>query len=207
MCRTKDSILSARRSGGPQLLLRSVMVDPVRFYNLEAYLFEDVSRRFQTEGTIGAFDLFSIIVWKANRAKTRLARRLLAAHGDLEDAARQLSSSLFRAQSPEDRLHILMQEWGFYLPMASAILSVLWPDEFTVYDVRVCDELGDFHWLGNRSKQASVWQGYQLYLAAVQNAAPHGLSLRDKDRYLWGRAVAKQLEHDLESGFGSGPAK
>jgi hypothetical protein len=36
---------------------------------------------------------------------------------------------------------ILMRDWGLRLPMASAILTVLFPEEFTVYDQRVCGSL------------------------------------------------------------------
>jgi len=54
------------------------MVDGLRYYDLEAYLFEDVHKRFKTEGSIGAFDFFSIVIWKANRAKSRIAKRLLS---------------------------------------------------------------------------------------------------------------------------------
>jgi hypothetical protein len=95
----------------------------------------------------------------------------------------------------------LLQAWGFSLPMASAILTVLWPEEFTVYDVRVCDELGDFHSLVHRTHAESVWQGYCAYVSAVREAAAPGLSLRDKDRCLWARSAARHLQADLASGF------
>ena len=183
------------------------MIDPLRYYNLETYLFEDIHRSFHGGVAIGAFELFSIIIWKANRAKTKLARRLLQVHGDLETAARKLFASLFRASSHEERLRLLIQDWGFYLPMASSILAVLWPDEFTIYDVRVCDELGDFRWVGNLRKPSAVWAGYQQYLTAVRLAVPGDLRLRDKDRYLWGRSAMRQLEQDLRRGFSPNPAR
>ncbi len=181
------------------------MVDPLRFYDLERYLFEDVNRRFHAEGSLGAFDLFSIIVWKANRAKSKLAKRLLVRHGSLEESAREMTAAVFHVPTGKERLRILMHQWGFYLPMASSILCVLWPDEFTVYDKRVCDELGDFHWLSGRKKFNSIWVGYEAYLAAVNAAAPSHLSLRDKDRYLWGGSASKQLLADLARGFGHLP--
>lgn len=90
--------------------------------------------------------------------------------------------------------------------MATAILAVLWPENFSVYDTRVCDELGGFHKLGDRTKAAAIWQGYRDYLAAVNEAAPSGLSLRDKDRYLWARSVAEQLRRDVDNSFGVGRA-
>lgn len=174
--------------------------DYLRYYDLEAYLFQDVHDRFHREGRLDAFDLFSIIVWKANRSKSKLARRLAKKAGTLEAAATQFTSALFAAKSAEDRLLVAMKDWGLYLPMATAILTVLWPKEFTVFDVRVCDELGDFHNLGNLNA-ARVWPGYCRYRDAVVRAVPGSLSLRDKDRFLWGRSAARQLVSDIASAF------
>ena len=174
--------------------------DYLRYYNLEDYLFEDVRQRFHSEGKLDAFDLFSIIIWKANRSKSKLARRLAKKAGTLEAAATQFTIALFRAESAEARLLLAMKDWGFYLPMASSILCVLWPEEFTVFDVRVCDELGDFQSLGN-VKPERVWPDYCRYREAVARAVPGLLILRDKDRFLWGRSAARQLVRDITCGF------
>jgi hypothetical protein len=50
--------------------------DYLKYYDLETYLFEDVRQRFHKQGKLDAFDLFSIIIWKANRARSKLAQRL-----------------------------------------------------------------------------------------------------------------------------------
>jgi hypothetical protein len=115
------------------------MLDYRRYYDLEKYLFEEVHDRFHADGTISAFDFFSIVVWKANRAKSKIARIVLnkAEAADLDVAVGEISKALHCAESPKERLRILIEEWAFLLPMATAILTVLWPDEFTVFDVRV----------------------------------------------------------------------
>lgn len=182
-----------------------LMPDPLRYYDLEKYLFVDVHDRFHTDGSIGAFDFFSIVIWKANRAKSNIARRLLkmdqSGRHELEPIVRDLTSSLFRASHPRDRLRILMQQWGFLLPMASAILTVLWPEDFTVYDVRACGQLGGFHTLGDQSREDRIWQGFVSYRDAVHAAVADELSLRDKDRVLWARSAVKQLQHDIARKF------
>ena len=43
--------------------------DYLKYYNLERYLFEEVTKKFKEEGQLGAFDFFCIVMWKANRAK------------------------------------------------------------------------------------------------------------------------------------------
>jgi hypothetical protein len=181
--------------------------DYLRYYDLERYLFEDVHRRFHQEGSVGAFDFFSIVIWKANRAKSKTARRLLEKdpqrRGRLAPIVTELTSALYQAPDAQQRLAILLKQWGFLLPMATAILAVFWPDEFCVYDVRVCGQLGRFHTLGDKSDFEAVWEEYAEYLEAVRHAAPADLSLRDKDRYLWGQSVATQLDHDVEFGFRS----
>ncbi|HVT19328.1 MAG TPA: hypothetical protein VHQ90_24505 [Thermoanaerobaculia bacterium] len=174
--------------------------DYLCYYHLETYLFEDVHRRFHEHGKLDAFDLFSIIIWKANRAKSKLARRLIAKSGSLEAAASEFTSALSKAESAEARLLLAMKNWGFYLPMASAILTVLWPEEFTVYDIRVCNGLNDFHSLAQATAEG-VWLEYGRYVEAVRCAVPDALSLRDKDRFLWGRSAAGQLRRDIARGF------
>ncbi len=85
--------------------------------------------------------------------------------------------------------------------MASAILTVLYPEDFTVYDVRVCDSVGSFHSTGNRTDFGKLWDEYVQFRAAVEEAAPQTLSLRDKDRYLWGKSFHDQLQSDLARQF------
>lgn len=36
---------------------------------------------------------------------------------------------------------MLVKKWEFFLPTAAAILTILYPDEFAIFDWRVCDEL------------------------------------------------------------------
>lgn len=165
-------------------------VNYLDFYDLEKYLFETVALLFAKEHSLGAFDFFCIVIWKANRAKTRIARRLMASgrYSDLDAAVRALTGAISAATLPKDKLRVLIQDWGFLLPMASAILTVLYDDDFTVYDSRVCDVLGDFDWVGNRTNLDSLWEGYSKYVDAVKKAAPAELKLRDKDRWLWGRS-------------------
>ena len=44
-----------------------------KFYNLENYLFEEVSKRFSEHGYLEVFDFFCIVIWKANRSKSKIA--------------------------------------------------------------------------------------------------------------------------------------
>ncbi len=179
----------------------------LQYYDMESYLFKVVSDRYARDKTLTAFDFFCIVIWKANRAKSRVAERLLA-HGNgqpnLESAVRSLLTAISEAKDKRARLSVLIESWGFRLPMASAILTVLYPEDFTVYDTRVCDVLSDFKDAQDKANFITLWERYAAYVSAVKEAVPECSSLRDKDRFLWGKSFATQLRSDIQSSFGRG---
>lgn len=181
-------------------------IDPLRYYDLESYLFNDVRSNFHEHGKLSDFEFFSIVIWKANRAKSLIANRLLKKRANVEDSldvvVEHLSREIFSATDARQRLQILMQDWGFRLPMASTLLTVLWPDDFTVYDVRACEQLKDFEKLANLTDFDRIWVGYTEFVAAVRRVADEeSISLRDADRYLWGASALAQLKENLKVGF------
>lgn len=176
--------------------------DCQRYYNLESYLFDEVSPAFKRQSTLSTFDFFCIVIWKANRSKSKIARRLLAlGHDTLDGAVKALIKQLSRASSQKSKLEVLIDGWGFRLPMASAILTVLYPDEFTVYDVRVCEQLKDFEDAQYKTKFDNVWERYRAYIENVRASCPELQSLREKDRYLWGKSFQQQLAQDIRDRF------
>ena len=179
----------------------------LQYYDLEGYLFEVVSVRYAQDKTLTAFDFFCIVIWKANRAKSKVAERLLAqgnGQANLGAAVGSLLAAISAAKDKRARLSLVIEGWGFRLPMASAILTVLYPEDFTVYDIRVCDVLGDFKDAQYKTNFATLWKRYSAYVIAVERAVPEYPSLRDKDRFLWGKSFATQLQTDIQSSFGRG---
>ncbi len=179
----------------------------MQYYDLEDYLFKVVSIRYAQDKTLTAFDFFCIVIWKANRAKSKVAERLLAhdkGQANLGRAVGSLLAAISEAKDQRARLSVLIEGWGFRLPMASAILTVLYPEDFTVYDIRVCDVLGDFKDAQYKTNFATLWERYAAYVIAVKGAVSECSSLRDKDRFLWGKSFATQLQTDIQSSFGRG---
>src|SRR5687768_152428 len=180
------------------------MIDHLQYFDREHYLFDVVSSRFHSEHSLGAFDFFSIIIWKANRAKSQVARRLLnkdrTETRNLETRCRSLTRSLYHAADDKERLRILIKDWGFALPMASAILAVCWPEKFAVYDYRVRDQIKDFPKLTTTNFE-KLWKGYEKYREKVTKLVPGESSLRDKDRFLYGKSNAVQLRKDIRRSF------
>lgn len=178
-------------------------MDYRQYYDLESYLLDTVQPRFMQQKYLSTADFFCIVIWKANRAKSKIAKKLLdQGYQDLDTAVQALTSGLAKQESAKDRLRYLCKDWEFGLPMASAILAILYPDDFTVYDVRVCDTLGGFHKLGNRVNFENLWRDYQKFERTVEESTPGDLkTLREKDRYLWGKSFYEQLMSDIEEEF------
>ena len=178
-------------------------MDYLKYYDLEKYLFSEVSSNFRRDGYLHAFDFFCIIIWKANRAKSKIAKKLLdkSKVSSLEEAVKLLTSSIAKEKLPRERLFILIKTWEIPLPTASAILTVLYPNEFTVYDYRVCDILEKYHEIVNRSNFDEIWKEYQNYKEDVSNYVKSQVSLRDKDRIIWGESFFKQLQNDINHKF------
>jgi hypothetical protein len=174
-------------------------IDYLKIYDLEGYLFEEVGPRFEKTGKISPADFYMIVIWKANRAKRRIREKLAKLRGSFDSAVTDIAAALTAAPSARERLELLMKEWGFRLPMATAILTVLYPSDFTVYDIRVSQQLKKFGELGDWQFSDRLWQRYQEYLSAVNSAAPKELSLRNKDRYLWGRSFYEGVMSDLKA--------
>jgi hypothetical protein len=180
--------------------------DYLKYYHLEEFLFNDVSNRFRNDGCISAFDFFCIVIWKANRAKSKIAKRLLSkGDDDLDSAVKALTKSISEANQQKDRLQILMNDWGFRLPMASAILTVLYPEQFTIYDVRVCETLQSFQDTQHKKPFDKLWESYEEYIKSVKMAVTEDITLRDKDRWLWGKSFASQLQKSIENKFPGKP--
>lgn len=181
----------------------------LKYYDLEHYLFDEVSSNFNQNQTLDAFDFFCIVIWKANRAKSRIANKLLNHDDhtrDLKKAVDNLLKEITGAANDKEKLFVLIKQWDFRLPMASAILSVLYPQNFTVYDVRVCEVLkkdgADFSDAQYKANFEILWNRYAEYREKVKCMVPQISDLRDKDRFLWGKSFAKQLRDDIENGFG-----
>ena len=180
-------------------------MDYLKLYDLEAYLFDVVRPAFQKDNKLSAFDFFCIIIWKANRAKSKVALKLISrdskSRKDLSQIVADLTQTIAKAKSDKERMCILIEDWEFRLPMASAILTICYPENFTVYDVRVCDELGNHHSAQNKARFNDLWSGYEAYLTDVKKKEPSVAVLRDKDRTLWAKSFEKQLNEDISTLF------
>lgn len=176
-------------------------MDYQKFHQMENYLLNEVGPTFRQTGKLSAFDFFAIIAWKSNRSKARVARRLLKRYKRLGNAVNRIANDIKNAPTDRERMRVLREDWELQLPIASAILTILYPDRFTIYDVRVCQELGKFGKLKYKVFRHQ-WCDYQEFIKAVRRETPRRLRLRTKDRWLWGLSFHRQLRDDLKRQFG-----
>lgn len=133
-------------------------------------------------------EFFCIVIWKSNRAKSKI-KNLLLKSGSLGIAIKKLTKQIHDENTKEEKLKILIEKWKFRLPMASAILTVLYPNDFSVYDYRVIEQLGinDF-----RDRKNQIERYFSEFLPKVWEYI-EGKDLRDKDKYLWGKSFYNSL--------------
>jgi len=167
----------------------------LKYYHLENYLFEEVKSNFQKRGYLTPEEFFCIVIWKANRAKGKIKAKLLKHKVSLEQSVKKLTNEIFKASDSKERLKILLDGWKFNLPMATAILTILYPKDFTVYDIRVRKELGIEDFAGRKNQ---IEKYFSEFLPMVKEKVK-GEDLRDKDRYLWGKSFYEDLINFLKS--------
>lgn len=182
----------------------NVDVDYLGYYDSERFLFEVVGPSFRATGQIRPEEFFLILIWKANRAKSKQLKRLIQIENcGFPEAVARICAAISNAETPADKLAVLMKRWRFRLPTATAILSVFYPDDFTVYDYRACEQLKLFGCTEPFEKLehlsvGTVWPGYERFTRAVTDMVPDQKSLRGKDRYLWGKSLYEEIQKDIE---------
>jgi hypothetical protein len=174
------------------------LIDPIDYYSPDTTLFPKLAVRFGQTGHLTAEELYLILDWKAPRARKKHLDRLTRGGRIFSQAAQDIAQELYEAADDKERLRLLMADpWRFPLPTATAVLTVLYPDRFTVYDIRVCEALGDFKKLVHWRWSDRFWPEYYRFVAAVRSAVPAHLNLRDADRYLWGMNKRNDLRDEL----------
>jgi hypothetical protein len=160
-----------------------------KYSSLEEYLFNEVNMNFLAKGFLDSEEFFCIVIWKSNRAKSKILKKLLIENQSLDDTVKDITTDISTSADNHGKLAILLNKWHFRLPMASAILTVLYPNEFTIYDYRVCEELDIQDFSGRKSV---IDDYFNLFLPKVRGIRS-GKSLRENDKYLWGKSFYKDL--------------
>jgi len=155
----------------------------LKYYFLENYLFNNVNKNFQNRGYLIPEEFFAIVIWKSNRSKTKVRTGIEKGGKTI----RTITSEIFRSKTLEQKLDTLISIPGVGISIASAILTVCYPDDFAVVDYRAHASLKKF---GEETKgDPSInSHAYFDYLNKCKILAHRfDVSLRDFDRILWAK--------------------
>lgn len=113
-----------------------------------------------------------------------------------------INQAVQSAAAPKKEIRILALERldsipGIGLATATAILTVCYPNDFTIIDQRVLAQLG----LSPDTTDKWTAEEYlERFLPAVKERAnAWGCTLREADKALWGLSVSKRMEHIIRS--------
>ena len=163
-----------------------------KYYDLEDYLFGEVRKNFQKRGHLLPEEFFCIVIWKRNASKTKIKRGI----EEINKTVQAITSEIYKSKDREQRLKILISISNMGIAIASAILTVLYPDDFTVYDYLVLGEINrekrkkmkDFSYSKNAISE------YFNFLNEIKKfAESRNLTLRDADKELWGKSFYNDL--------------
>lgn len=157
----------------------------LKYYWLENYLFNDVHRNFRERGYLTPEEFFAIVIWKSNRAKTNVRKGIIKSTRTI----REITLKVFQAKTPEQKFNAFLfpKISNIGIPIASAILTVCYPDDFTVADYRACTSLKDFGEEVGGNPTINVSAYFEYLNKCKRLAHKHGVSLRDFDRILWAK--------------------
>ena len=174
-------------SSWPSSVGREVHAPPPRIWpestQLEIYLFGTVTHRFHRQGSLAAFDFFCIVIWKANRAKSRIAEHLLErghtsmGHSGRESHERDLPCIERRRTPARDHRTV-----GIPIADGDRRSVGLVSNRFTIYDVRVCRELRGFGTLAQANASKPSGLVTRTFTKQLWPLRRYAYSLRDKDR-------------------------
>jgi hypothetical protein len=128
-----------------------------------------------SEGDYTLENLIPIVEWKSSRPKGYVSENDAT---DISDAL----ASLGRCKRDRTKVAVLLGLRGVQVPMASAILTAIDPEHYTIIDVRALQSLGV-------TQSSPSVDHYLKYLDFCRSAAKErNVPLRAFDRALWQRS-------------------
>ncbi len=164
-------------------------MDYQKYYHIEKYLFDEVNKNFHKREYLTPKEFFAIVIWKSNRSKTNIKKGIKAS----EQTIKEITRKIYKAKNPIEKISILTSVKFIGIPIASAILTVCYPEKFTILDYRVWNVLK--HLKKVKRNQPTTIQGYLDYIKICEKYAKEKeISLRDFDRLMWGKSFYEDLQ-------------
>lgn len=174
-------------------------------YDPEERLFPKLARTGEQWRGLSKRDILLILKWKLGRIKEANLQTIK------DEAVAKINEAVAMAENPDKAIAAvedLISVPGIGLATATAILTICYPDRFTIIDERVLGVL-ELVPSGVLPRQQSRYttpdwnaESYiRVYVPRVQAYRQRwGCSLRDTDRALWGLSVSKQIKEFIDRG-------
>jgi len=153
----------------------------LKYYFLEDYLFKTVNKNFHENKYLTSEEFLAIIIWKRNASKTKVVEGVNTS----DKSIRVITSKIYESPSREMKLEILLGIKNIGIAIASAILTVLYDQEFTVFDARARNSLQAIGVQIKGSPDNKPEDYFSYVDLCKKQAEKYKLSLRDFDRCLW----------------------
>lgn len=190
--------------------LHSEIQEGLEYYDPENLVFPKIKVRICAGEPLVARDILLILKWKLGRVTEKNLDTVSSEH------LNEINNAVLKANSPDqieqiDALTNLILVPGIGLAVASAILTVCYPEKYSVIDWRVLEMLGLYP---TRLKNKLIVRGHQRhydaldwtteeyikeFLPALKSLLNEKITLRDLDRALWGLSV-RNGQRDLANG-------
>lgn len=159
------------------------LINYKKYYLLEDYLFREISLSFKNKNYLTEEEFFAIIIWKSNRSKTKVLNGIKKNGKTIKE----ITESLSKETDIKNKVKILTNIKGIGIPIASAILSVCYPNDFTIADYRVAETLAVITNKIIKNPSLSI-DNFIEYINLCQTIkTKEGISsLRETDQSLWG---------------------
>lgn len=168
-----------------------------QYYSLEEYLFSEVSANFVNNKCLNEAEFFSIIIWKSNRSKTKVLKGVL----ESKKSIKEITSELFKTKDDKERLGLLTGKngiGGIGIPIASAILTVCFPNNFTVADYRAVHAIKEILKDRDIKINPEYWTPERYFeyrdLCFEIKEKYNIRTLRETDKILWGYSFYRDLQ-------------
>lgn len=148
---------------------------------MEDFLFENISKNFKENHYLTKEEFLAIVVWKRKPS----AKKIVDSMNETSISVDALTKSIFNASTPEEKLKILLSVKQIGIAIASAILTVCYPNDFTVVDYRALNSLKKLDISCSKRPTEQIEDYLEYVNVCKKESGERGFLLRDFDRMLW----------------------
>ena len=144
-------------------------------YDTEKIIFTEIGPRARKNCVLNFDDFYKICMWKSRRQKNRYLKN--------KNKVENISRKAFLTSDETKKIELLCGLDGVGIPTASAILTVLYPENYSIIDIRCIETLNH---LGYKMKNVMTVNNWLKYLEIMRDLAKeNNVTTRDLDKALF----------------------